>query len=51
MIAQQPDTDLTRRERRMADAGGIQSYVWWLGLGLMALAIAMGVLQAPALQK
>jgi hypothetical protein len=51
MIAQQPDTDLTRRERRMADAGGIQPYVWWLGLGLMALAIAMGALQAPALQK
>jgi hypothetical protein len=50
-IAQRPERDSTMRDRLIADAGGIQPYVWWLGLGLMALAIIMSVLQEPALKK
>ena len=47
IIDRRSATDTTARERLIADAGGIQPYVWWLGLGLMAVAIAQGVLQAP----
>ena len=50
-IAQRPERDSTVRDRLIADAGGIQPYVWWLGLGLMAIAIVMGVLQQPVPQK
>ncbi len=31
----------------ITDAGGIQPYVWWLGVGLVALAIAAGIMEAP----
>jgi hypothetical protein len=48
VIAERPERDPTMRARLMADAGGVQPYVWWLGLGLMAVAIVMGILQAPA---
>jgi hypothetical protein len=47
MIDRRPAMDIAARERLIADAGGIQPYVWWLGLGLMAVAIAQGILQAP----
>ena len=50
-IAQRPQIDPTMRDRLIADAGGVQPYVWWLGLGLMALAIVMGVVQAPAVKE
>jgi hypothetical protein len=47
MIDRRSATDMTARERLIADAGGIQPYVWWLGLGLMAVAIAQGIMQVP----
>jgi hypothetical protein len=50
MIERRAATDPSRRESLIADAGGIQPYVWWLGLGL-ALAIVIGLLQEPDLQK
>ena len=50
-IAQRSERDTTMRDRLIADAGGVQPYVWWLGLGLMAVAIVMGILQAPAVKE
>jgi hypothetical protein len=45
---QRAGTDLTLRDRLIADAGGTQPYVWWLGAGLMALALGAGVMGVPS---
>jgi len=47
MIERRAGEDAALRDRLITDAGGIQPYVWWLGLGLMALAIAAGIMEAP----
>ena len=47
-IEQKAGLDQEARDHLIHDAGGIQSYVWWLGIGLMALAIGAGVMDAPA---
>jgi len=51
VIQRRAPTDKATRDVLIADAGGVQPYVWWLGVGLMALAIAMGILQAPVGKK
>ena len=51
IIQRRAPTDKTIRDVLIADAGGVQPYVWWLGVGLMAFAIAMGILQAPVGKK
>jgi hypothetical protein len=51
MIERRAKTDPSLRERLIADAGGIQPYVWWLGVGLVGAAIAQGILQAPPPQE
>jgi hypothetical protein len=48
MIERRAGLDQAARDRLIHDAGGIQPYVWWLGIGLMALAIAAGILEIPA---
>ena len=48
MIEQRAATDDAVRNRLIADAGGIQPYVWWLGIGLTALAIGAGIMEAPS---
>ena len=47
LIARRASLDETARDRLITDAGGIQPYVWWLGVGLIALAIAVGIMEAP----
>ena len=47
-IEQRAGPDEAMRDRLLSDAGGIQSYVWWLGIGLMALAIVAGIMDAPS---
>jgi hypothetical protein len=49
MIERRAGLNQDARDRLIHDAGGIQPYVWWLGLGLMALAIGAGMTEAPAL--
>lgn len=48
MIERKAGLDQDARAHLIHDAGGIQPYVWWLGLGLMALAIGAGLMEAPA---
>ena len=48
MIERKAGLDQDARAQLIHDAGGIQPYVWWLGLGLMALAIGAGIMEAPA---
>lgn len=48
MIERRAGLDQEARNRMIQDAGGIQPYVWWLGIGLMALAIGAGIMEAPA---
>src|SRR5256885_945728 len=47
LIERQVGLDETARHRLITDAGGIQPYVWWLGIGLTAVAIAAGIMEAP----
>jgi hypothetical protein len=47
MIERRAGLDQDARDRLIHDAGGIQPYVWWLGIGLTALAIAAGMMEAP----
>lgn len=47
MIERRAGLDQDARDHLIHDAGGIQPYVWWLGLGLMALAIGAGIMEAP----
>ncbi|HEV8242387.1 MAG TPA: zinc ribbon domain-containing protein [Nitrospirales bacterium] len=47
LIGRRAGLDETARDRLVTDAGGIQPYVWWLGVGLIALAIAAGIMEAP----
>src|SRR2546430_4272329 len=48
LIEQRAALDDAVRDRLITDAGGVQPYVWWLGIGLTAMAIAAGVLEDPA---
>ena len=48
MIERRAELDQEARDRLINDAGGIQPYVWWLGIGLMALALGAGIMEAPA---
>jgi len=48
MIERRAGLDQDARAHLIQDAGGIQPYVWWLGLGLMALAIGAGLMETPA---
>lgn len=48
MIQQRAGTDETVKDRLIGDAGGIQPYVWWLGIGLTVVALAMGIQEAPS---
>lgn len=48
LIERRAGLDEAARARLITDAGGIQPYVWWLGVGLVALAIAAGIMEAPA---
>jgi len=48
MIERRAGLDQEARDRLIHDAGGIQPYVWWLGIGLMALAIGAGIMEAQA---
>src|SRR5438309_5662680 len=47
LIEQRAGLDEAARHRLITDAGGVQPYVWWLGIGLMAVAIAAGIMEAP----
>jgi hypothetical protein len=47
MIERKAGLDQDARDHFIHEAGGIQPYVWWLGLGLMALAIGAGLMEAP----
>lgn len=47
LIDRRAGLDQSERDRLIHDAGGIQPYVWWLGIGLMALAIGAGIMEAP----
>lgn len=47
-IARRAGTDTALRDRLISDAGGIQPYVWWLGIALTALAIVVGIMEAPS---
>src|SRR2546425_13010667 len=46
-IEQRAGLDEAARHRLITDAGGVQPYVWWLGIGLTAVAIAAGVIGRP----
>src|SRR2546428_5657825 len=46
-IEQRAGLDEAARHRLITDAGGVQPYVWWLGIRLTARAIPAGVLGAP----
>src|SRR2546422_8020030 len=46
-IEQRAGLDEAARHRLITDAGGVQPYVWWLGIGLTAVAIAAGIMEAP----
>jgi hypothetical protein len=48
LIDRRAGLDQPERDRLIHDAGGIQPYVWWLGIGLMALAVGAGIMEAPA---
>ena len=47
VIQQRGGRDQAQRDQLIQDAGGIQPYVWWLGAGLMALAIGAGLMDPP----
>ncbi len=49
MIEQRAGLDQEARAHLIHDAGGIQPYVWWLGIGMAALKIAFvfGIMDAP----
>src|SRR2546428_14174220 len=46
-IEQRAGLDEAARHRLITDAGGVQPYVWWLGIGLTAGAIAAGGMGGP----
>lgn len=46
-IQQQAGTDPAVKDRLIHDLGGIQPYVWWLGIGLAAAALIGGIMEAP----
>jgi hypothetical protein len=48
LIEQRAGIDEAARDRLITDAGGVQPYVWWLGIGLTAVAIAAGIMETPA---
>jgi hypothetical protein len=48
VIEQRTGLDEVARDRLITDAGGVQPYVWWLGIGLTAMAIAAGIMETPA---
>src|SRR5437773_9125711 len=48
VIEQRTGLDEATRDRLITDAGGVQPYVWWLGIGLTAMAIAAGIMETPA---
>lgn len=48
LIGRRTGLDETARDRLITDTGGIQPYVWWLGIGLIVFAIAAGIIEAPA---
>jgi len=48
LIDQRTGLDEAARDRLITDAGGVQPYVWWLGIGLTAVAIAAGIMETPA---
>jgi hypothetical protein len=45
LIQQRVGADKPKRDALIADVGGIQPYVWWLGIGLMVMAIAYSIMQ------
>ena len=45
LIEQRTALGETERDRLITDAGGVQPYVWWLGIGLTAVAIAAGIME------
>ena len=47
LIEQRAGLDDAARDRLITDVGGIQPYVWWLGIGLTAVAIAAGIMETP----
>ena len=47
VIDRRAGLDHDARDLLIHDAGGIQPYVWWLGIGLVALAIGAGIMEAP----
>jgi len=47
LIEQRAGLDDAVRDRLITDVGGIQPYVWWLGIGLTAVAIAAGIMETP----
>src|SRR5213593_1336702 len=47
LIERRVGLDEAARLRLITDAGGVQPYVWWLGIGLTAVAIAAGIMEAP----
>jgi hypothetical protein len=51
LIERRAGLDQEARDRLIHDAGGIQPYVWWLGVGLLALALAAGLMEAPSSVK
>jgi hypothetical protein len=51
LIAQRAGTDIARRDHLITDGGGIQPYVWWLGVGIMALALVYSFLETPPAPK
>lgn len=44
VIQQRAGLDQAARDQLIHDAGGIQPYVWWLGAGLMALALGAEIM-------
>jgi len=48
LIERRAGLDEATRDRLITDAGGIQPYVWWLGIALIALAIISGIMEAPS---
>ncbi len=34
-------------DQTLADVGGVQPYVWWLGAGILVMAVALGIMNPP----
>lgn len=47
-IERQAVLDAGLRDRLLTATGGIQPYVWWLGFGLLVLAVGAGLMEAPS---